>query len=61
MLEIKEMLQKLYNEEFNELQFERKHGVFVELENLSEEDEQFMMMMENGAEFVIVITNCLFL
>ena len=55
------MLQKLYSEEFNELQSERKHGVFVELENLSEEDEQFMMMMENGAEFVIVITNCLLL
>ena len=49
---IKEMLQKLYNEEFNEIQSERKQGVFGELENLSAEDKQFMMMMENRAEFV---------
>ena len=48
---IKEMLQKLYNDEFNEVQSERKHGVFGGLENLSAEDKQFMMM-ENGAEFV---------
>ena len=47
-----EMLQKLYNEEFNEVQPERKKGVFGELENLYAEDKQFMMMMENGAEFV---------
>ena len=49
---IKEMLQKLYNEGFNEVQPERKNGVFGELENLSAEDKQFMMMMENGAKFV---------
>ena len=49
---IKEMLQKLYNEEFNEVQSERKYGVFGELENLSAEDKQFMMMMEDEAEFV---------
>ena len=48
---IKEMLQKLCNEEFNEVQSERKHGVFGELEKLSSEDNQFMMMMGNGAEF----------
>ena len=47
-----EMLQKLYNEELNEVQPERKNGVFGELENLYAEDKQFMMMMENGAEFV---------
>ena len=29
---IKEMLWKLYNEEFNEVQPERKHGVFDDLE-----------------------------
>ena len=51
-LGIKEMLQKLYNEEFDEVQPERKNGVFGELENLSAEDKQFMKMMENGAEFV---------
>ena len=49
---IKLMLQNLYNEEFNEVQPERKNGVFGELENLSAEDKQFMKMMENGAEFV---------
>ena len=48
---IKEMLKKLYNEEFNEFQSKRKHGVFVELEKLSLEDKQFMTM-ENGAKFV---------
>ena len=31
---IKKMLQKLYNEEFNEVQSERKHRVIGELENL---------------------------
>ena len=46
------MLQKLYNEEFDEVQPERKNGVFRELENLSAEDKQFMIMMENGAKFV---------
>ena len=51
-LGIKEMLQKLYNEEFDEVQPERKNGVFGELENLSAEDKQFMIMMENGAKFV---------
>ena len=49
---IKLMLQNLYNEEFNEVQPERKNGVFGELENLSAEDKQFMKMMENGAKFV---------
>ena len=45
-----ELLQKLYNEEFNEFQSEKKHGLFDELENLSAEDKQFMMMMmKNGA------------
>ena len=29
-----------------------KHVVFGELEELSSEDKQFMMMMENRAEFV---------
>ena len=48
---IKEMLKKLYNEEFNEFQSKRKHGVFVELEKLSLEDKQFMTM-EKGAKFV---------
>ena len=58
-----EMFLKLYNEEFNEVQPERKHGVFGELEKLSSEDKQFvmmmmmmmmmiMMMMKNGIEFV---------
>ena len=46
---IKLMLQNLYNEEFNEVQPERKNGVFGELENLYAEDKQFMMMMENRA------------
>ena len=50
--EIREMLQKLYSEEFNEIQPERKHGVFGDLENLSPRDKQLMVMMENGAEFV---------
>ena len=50
---IKEMLQKLYNEEFNEVHCERKNEVFGEFANLSAENKQFlMMMMENGAEFV---------
>ena len=31
---------------------EKKHGVLGELEELSSEDKQFMMMMKNGAEFV---------
>ena len=48
---IKEILKKLYNEEFNESQPERKHGVFTELETLPVEDKQFMMM-KNGAKFV---------
>ena len=48
---IKEMLQKLYNDEFNEVQSERKHEVFGGLENLTAEDKQFMII-ENGAEFV---------
>ena len=51
-LGIKEMFQKLYNEEFDEVQPERKDGVFGELENLSAEDKQFTMMMGNGAKFV---------
>ena len=50
---IKETPQKLYNEELDEIQLERKHGVFGDLEKLSSKDKQFMMMMmENGAEFV---------
>ena len=44
-----ELLQKLYNQEFNEFQPEKKHGLFGELENLSADDKQFMMMMGNGA------------
>ena len=48
----KEMLQKLYNEEFNEVHPERKNWVFGELESLSAEDKQLMMMVENGAKFV---------
>ena len=51
---IKEMLQKLYNEEFTEVQPERKRGVFGELEkNYLQRTKQFMMM-ENGSEFVNV-------
>ena len=46
---IKEILQKLYNAEFNEVQPESKHAVFSKLEELSSEDKQFMMMLENGA------------
>ena len=42
---IKEMPQKLYNKEFNEVQPERKHAVFGESENLSAEDKQFVMMI----------------
>ena len=30
---------------------EKKHGVLGELEELSSEGKQFMMMMKNGAEF----------
>ena len=36
----------------NSMKFSLKERVFGELENLSAEDKQFMMMMENGAEFV---------
>ena len=51
---IKETPQRLYNEELDEIQPERKHGVFGDLEKLSSKDKQFMMtmMMENGAGFV---------
>lgn len=41
---IKEMLQTLYNKEFNEIQPENKYRVFGELEELFPEDKQFMMM-----------------
>ena len=44
-----ELLQKLCNQEFNEFQPEKKHGLFGELENLSADDKQFVMMMGNGA------------
>ena len=46
------MFQKLYNSEFNKVQPERKHGVFGELEELSTEGKQFMVMMDNRAEFM---------
>ena len=48
---IKEMIHKLHNEEFNEIQPERKHGVFGKWKKKSSKDKQFMMM-ENRAEFV---------
>ena len=52
ILESKELHHKLYNEDFNEVQPEKEYGVFGGLEKLSAENKQFIMMMENGAEFV---------
>ena len=56
---IKEILKKLYNEEFNEIQPERKHGVFTELENLPVEISS-LWWWKMEPNWWMAITNCLF-